>query len=212
MIINNLKTKITVLCYLPLLWLLIDILLGNLGSNPIQALHIRLGDWALRFLCVTLAITPIQTITNWRGMANYRRMFGLFSFGYASLHVLVYLSVDQFFVWQVIAVDIIESPYIWFGILAYLIILALALTTTKKSQRRMGKYWKKLHRLIYLAAGAVIIHYFWQLKGNLAEPLFYALIITLLLVFRVLVVIKNRQLARLMIPKGRLVEPDSSIE
>jgi len=212
MIINNLKTKIAILCYLPLLWLTADILLSNLGSNPIQALHIRLGDWALRFLCITLAITPIQTITSWRGMANYRRMFGLFTFAYATLHVLVYLSVDHFFVWQVIAIDIIESPCIWFGVIAYLIIFALALTTSKKSQKYMDKYWKKLHRLIYFAAGAVVTHYFWQLKGNLLEPLFYALIITLLLVFRLLVIIKNRQLARLMIPRGRLVETNNSIE
>lgn len=210
--INNLRAKITILCYLPLLWLLMDTALSDLGSNPIQALHIRLGDWALRFLCVTLAITPIQTITSWRGMSNYRRMFGLFTFAYATLHVLVYLTVDHFFAWRTIVIDITESPYIWFGVVAYLIIFALAVTTSKKSQKRMGKYWKKLHRLIYFAAGAVIIHYFWQLKGNLIEPLFYALIIALLLVFRLLVVIKNRQFARLMIPKGRLLGSDNRIE
>lgn len=212
MIINDLNKKIKIICYLPLLWLLMDMVLSDLGPNPIQALHIRLGDWTLRFLCITLAITPIQTITGWKGMSNYRRMFGLFTFAYATLHVFVYLTVDHFFAWRAIAIDIIESPYIWFGILAYIIIFALAVTSSKKSQKGLKKYWKKLHQLIYVAAGAASIHYFWQLKGNLAEPLFYALIIVLLLAFRLLMIMKNRQVARLMVPKGRLLEPNNRIE
>lgn len=187
----------------PLLCLMRDITTSNLGSNPIQEIHIRLGDWTLRFICITLAITPIQTLTGWKGMSDYRQLFGMFTFGYGSLHVLAYLSVDHFFAWDVITIDIIESPYIWFGILAYLIVLALALTTSKKSKKWLGKNWKKLHRFIYLAAAAAIFHYFWQLKGNLVEPLFYGVMIAILLIFRVLVIIKNRKMGQLMIPKGR---------
>ncbi|MEE7626863.1 ferric reductase-like transmembrane domain-containing protein [Methylobacter sp. Wu8] len=159
----------------------------------------------MRFLCLTLAITPIQTITKWRGMADYRQLFGLYAFFYASLHLLGYLLADHALMWRIIGIDIIESPYIWFGVLAYGIIFLLALTSPKWAKKRMGKTWKKLHRLIYIAAVAAIIHYFWQLKGNLAEPLFYSIIVFLLLGFRVLVWVKNRQLTKMMIPTGQRV-------
>ncbi len=190
-------------CCLPLLWLIFDTLFGNLGANPIQQLHIRLGDWSLRFLGITLAITPIQTVSKWRGMADYRQMFGLCAFFYASLHLLVYLWLDHGLQWPIIAADISESSYIWFGLLAYFILLSLAITSPKIAKKRMGKNWKKLHRLIYLASAAAIWHYFWQLKGNLAEPLFYLLILILLLSFRVLVWFRNRRLSQLMIPNRR---------
>lgn len=203
--INNLRSKAIVGCLLPLLWLFVDVAFDNLGSNPIQALHIRLGDWSLRFLCLTLAITPIQTVTKWRGMADYRQLLGLYSFFYATLHVLAYLLIDHALMWKMIGIDIVESPYIWFGVLAYIIVFLLALTSPKGAKKRMGKNWKKLHRFIYLAAVAAIIHYFWQLKGNLAEPLFYSIMVFLLLGFRILVWVKNRQLNKMMLPTGRRV-------
>lgn len=190
--INTLWVLMILGCSIPLLWLFVDIARNNLGANPVQTLHIRLGDWALRFLWLTLAITPIQTLTKWRGMADYRHLFGLCTFIYATLHLLVYLVIDHNLMWRMIAIDIIESPYIWFGVLAYLIVFALAVTSPKFAKKRLGKNWKKLHRYIYIAAGAAIIHYFWQLKGNLAEPLLYLLLIFLLLGFRILVWFKNR--------------------
>ncbi|WP_333874503.1 sulfite oxidase heme-binding subunit YedZ [Methylobacter sp.] len=201
--INALKSKTIAACLIPLLWLFIDIAFDNLGSNPVQALHIRLGDWSLRFLCLTLAITPIQTITKWRGMADYRQLFGLYAFFYATLHLLAYLLIDHALAWRMIGIDMIESSYIWFGMLAYIIVLLLALTSPKWAKKRMGKNWKKLHRFIHIAAVAAVIHYFWQLKGNLAEPLFYSIMVFLLLGFRALVWVKNRQLNRLMIPAGK---------
>jgi len=188
---------------LPLWSLGVDIVGDRLGSNPIQALHIRLGDWALRFLCLTLAVTPLQTISKWRGMAEYRQLLGLYTGFYATLHLWVYLVVDQALQWSAIGGDILESRYIWFGVIAYLIILALMLTSSAWAKKQMGKYWKKLHRLIYLAAVSAMIHYLWQLKGNLAEPMLYVLIITLLLGFRVLVWLKKRHFNRLMIPLGK---------
>lgn len=188
---------------IPLLWLFFDIAFDNLGSNPIQAIHIRLGDWSLRFLWLTLAITPIQTITKWRGMTDYRQMLGLYAFFYASLHLLTYLLIDQYFQWRIIGIDIIESSYIWFGILAYFIVFLLALSSPKQAKMRMGKAWKKLHRFIYIAAIAGIFHYYWHLKGNLAEPLFYLIMLVLLLSFRIVVWFKNRQFNKLMIPTGR---------
>ncbi|MDD5228575.1 MAG: sulfoxide reductase heme-binding subunit YedZ [Methylococcales bacterium] len=180
-------------CLIPLLWLFADIALNNLGSNPIQALHIRLGDWSLRFLCLTLAITPIQMVTKWRGMASYRQLFGLYAFLYGTLHLLTYLVVDNNLEWSLIGTDILESPYIWFGVLAYVIVFLLGVTTSKWSKKRLGKTWKKLHRFVYVASVAAIIHYFWQLKGNLAEPLLYLIIIFFLLSFRVLTWVMNRQ-------------------
>ncbi len=203
MSIPYLKPTVTLLCYAPLLWLVLDALSSNLGSNPIQGLHIRLGDWTLRFLCITLAITPAQTVTGWKSLSPYRQLFGLITFTYGTLHVFVYLTVDHFFVWEVIATDIIESAYLWFGVVAYLIVLVLALTTLKTIKNLMGEHWKKLHKHLYLAAGAALLHYFWQLKGNLAEPLLYSTLIALLLVFRVFIRVKNQQQSGLMVQKTK---------
>ncbi len=191
---------------IPLFLILIDILFDNLGANPIQALHIRLGDWSLRFLCITLAITPVQKITRWHGLSHYRQLFGLYAFFYATLHVLAYLCIDHALVWPIIVTDVAESSYIWFGLFAYIIILLLAITSPKSAKKWMGKAWKKLHRFIYPASIAVIIHYFWQLKGNLLQPVFYTLLVFLLLAFRVAVWYKKRQFNRLMIPKGREID------
>ena len=200
---------ITLACFLPLLGISVDIASNNLGADPIQALHIRLGDWSLRFLWLTLAITPLQTLTKWRKMADYRQMLGLIAFFYASLHVIVYVLVDQGLEWNLIAVDIIESPYIWLGVLAYIIVFSLAITSPKFAKKRLGKNWKKLHRLIYIAAIAVIIHYYWQLKGNMADPLFYLILVFLLLGFRIAVSLKNRQFNKMMIPSTRKIRVTS---
>ena len=183
---DKLKLFTLLACLIPFLWLLFDIAYNQLGANPIQALHIRLGDWALLFLCLTLAISPVQTLFKLRGLSYYRQLFGLYTFFYATLHVLGYLIVDHYFEWQLIGIDIIESTYIWFGVLAYVILFLLAITSSNWSKIQLGKYWKKLHRFIYLAAGAAILHYFLQLKSNLAEPLFYLVIIAILLSFRIL--------------------------
>jgi len=213
--INNLRSKAIAVCLVPLLWLLIDIAFDNLGANPVQALHIRLGDWSLRFLCLTLAVTPIQIITKWRGLSEYRQILGLYAFFYGTLHVLAYLLIDHGLVWQMISIDIIESPYIWIGLLAYIIVLLLALTSSKWAKKQMGKNWKRLHRLIYIAAIAAVMHYFWQLKGNLAEPFFYSIIAFFLLGFRILVWVKNRQLNKINIVSGQqtitLAEEQSEI-
>ena len=202
-------------CLLPLLGIVIDMIFDNLGPDPIQALHIRLGDWSLRLLWLTLCVTPIQKMTQWRGMAQYRKLLGLYTFFYASLHVIVYLWLDQGLAWGAIATDIIESSYIWFGVSAFVIVLALAITTPKVMVKRLGRNWKKLHRNIYIASIAVIIHYYWQLKGNMAEPLFYLLILVLLLGFRLAVWFKNRKFTKMMIPttrKIKVVKVDSSAD
>lgn len=169
---------------LPFVWLLVKIANDQLGANPIQTMHFYLGKWTLRFLCLSLTISPLIKITQWRWPSGYRRMFGLFTFFYATLHVLNYLIIDHALVWKTIWPDIIESPYILMGLLAFLILLPMAITSNLFWQKKLGRYWKKLHRFVYMAAIAAVTHYFWQLKGNLAEPLFYAAIIGLLLISR----------------------------
>jgi sulfoxide reductase heme-binding subunit YedZ len=188
---------------LPLLVLAMEIAAHTLGANPIEAVHIRLGDWALRFLCMTLAITPLQAVTTWRGMADYRQLFGVYSWFYATLHLLAYLAVDHAWEWQLIGMDLLESRYMWFGLVAYVIIFLLGMTTSKAAKKALGRRWKKLHRWIYVASFAAVMHYFWQLKGNLAEPAFYLSILSFLMAFRLLVWFKNKQFSRLMIPAGR---------
>jgi sulfoxide reductase heme-binding subunit YedZ len=173
---------------------------GGLGSNPIEALHLYTGLWSLRFLCVTLMVTPLQTLGRWRGAAPFRQLFGLTSFAYAALHLLGYLILDHGLLWDVIAQDILETPHIWPGLFGFSILLLLALTSPKYGKKLMGKNWKRLHRWIYIAAPLVIIHYAMQLKGNLADPLLYGLLILVLLGFRAGIWIRNRQVARLMIP------------
>ena len=187
------STIALIACCLPLLLLGIDIATDNRGGNPIESLHIRLGDWSLRFLCLTLAITPIQAISKWRGMATYRQLFGLCSFAYASLHLLVYLLVDNSLNWRLIWIDLLESPYIWFGVLCFLLVTTLAITSPKYAKKKLGKYWKKIHRLIYPACVFALIHYFWQLKGNLIQPIFYTALIGLLMLFRVLAWLKRKR-------------------
>lgn len=172
---------------LPLALLLMDIQLNRLGSNPIEAVHIRLGDWTLRFLCLSLSISPLRKVTDWKWPVRDRRMIGLFTCFYACLHVLSYLVLDHALAWKLIYWDVIESPYILVGLIAFVIVLLMGITSTKAWQKRLGGKWKKLHKLIYYAAIAALIHYVWQLKGNLAEPLMYGVIITVLLGFRVIV-------------------------
>jgi sulfoxide reductase heme-binding subunit YedZ len=199
--LSDLWNLLLVVSLLPLLGLAFDIVFDGLGSNPVQALHQYTGTWALRFLCVTLLVTPIQKVTRWRGLAHYRRLFGLLTFFYAALHVYGYLSVDHAGEWSVILTDVAETTYLWYGLFCFMVLILLALTSFNAAQRAMGRNWKKLHRWVYPASVAAVMHYFTQLKGNLAEPLMYAVIIGLLLAFRVLVWWKERQISRLMIPK-----------
>lgn len=198
-------------CMAPLGFLVWDILTDNLGGNATQALHIRSGDWTLRFLWLTLAITPLQTVTQWRGMADYRQMLGLFTLLYATLHFVGYLFVDHAAQWKTILIDIGQSPYLWFGLIAFVIILLLGLTSPKNAKKKMGKSWKKLHRFIYLAAAMSMLHYFLQLKGNLAEPLFYLVIVVLLLAFRVVKWLRARK-ASIKLALENTAEPLASEE
>ena len=185
------KLVVFTVCLLPLTFLVIDTFYDRLGANPIEMLHHRLGDWALRFLCIGLALTPLKKITGQSWPNRFRRMIGLFAFFYASLHMLVFIGLDLSFSWVLFVDEVPQSPYILMGLLTYMLMLPLALTSTKNWQKRLRKSWKKLHRLVYLAAVSAVIHYFWLVKEDYRDPLFYALLVMLLLAFRVAAWVKK---------------------
>jgi sulfoxide reductase heme-binding subunit YedZ len=163
-------------------WLALD---GDLGANPIAEAMNRLGFWTLTLLLVTLAPTPIQIVTGWKWPLRLRRMLGLETFVYVSLHFAVYLGVDQFFDFRAIGEDIVKRKFITIGFAAFVLLIPLAITSTDGMVRRLGfARWKKLHRLIYLAAVLGVIHFVWRVKSDLRQPLMFAAALALLLAIR----------------------------
>jgi sulfoxide reductase heme-binding subunit YedZ len=157
----------------------------RLGVNPAETLQLETGIWALRFLLATLAITPIRRLSGWHRIIQYRRMLGLFAFFYACLHLTTYVVLDRYFdlsgVWE----DVVKRPFITAGMLAFTLMIPLAVTSTRGWIRRLGRRWQLLHRLIYFSAGAACVHFIWKVKVPVGEPVYYAAILGVLLVFRV---------------------------
>ena len=178
------KPIIFIISLLPVSVLLLGILNDDLGPNPIEMLTHQTGLWGLYFLLITLAVTPLRMMTGMVWLMSLRRMFGLFAFFYACLHLSVYFWLDQYFSWPAIFEDILKRPYITVGFTAWLLLLPLALTSTKSAIRRLGNKWQKLHRLVYLAALLVILHFVWLVKADYAEPIFYLTIFLILMAFR----------------------------
>lgn len=199
--ISDFYNFLLVVSIIPVIGLVFDIGFHNLGSNPIQAFHVFTGTWCLRFLCLTLLVTPVQKVTGWRGLANFRQLLGLLTFFYGALHVYGYVALDHAGEWRVIAADISDTAYLWYGVFCFVILTLLALTSFKAAKKILGKNWKKLHQWIYPASLAAVLHYYMQLKGDLVEPLTYAIIIILLLAARILARWKDRRMGRMMIPK-----------
>ncbi len=162
------------------------LLRDSLGANPIEAITRASGDWALRLLLATLAMTPLRRLTGWSGWLRLRRMLGLGSFFYASVHLLLYLWLDQFFDWAEIGADIVKRPFITVGMLTWLLLVPLAVTSTRGWQRRLRRRWVLLHRLVYGAAPLALLHFWWMREAKVAvvEPLLYALLLTVLLGLR----------------------------
>jgi sulfoxide reductase heme-binding subunit YedZ len=161
---------------------------GGLGPNPIEAITHGTGDWTLRFLLITLALTPLRVLTGWNGFARFRRMLGLFAFFYGCLHLLTYVWLDKFFSWTDIAHDIPRRPFIAAGFTAFVVLVPLAATSTAGMIRRLGgRNWKRLHRLIYLSAIAAVVHYWWLVKADVSRPLRYAAVLAVLLAVRLFV-------------------------
>ncbi|MCK9635499.1 MAG: sulfoxide reductase heme-binding subunit YedZ [Methylobacter tundripaludum] len=185
------KIIVFLLSLTPFALLVNDGLNDQLGANPIETLHFGFGDWALRFLCIGLALTPIKTITGQGWPIRFRRMMGLFAFFYASLHLLVFIVLDLSLSWEAFKDEVPKSPYILMGLLTYLLLVPLAATSTQKMQKRLGRSWIKLHRLVYAAGLTALVHYFWLVKKDYTEPLIYAVAISILLGMRIIVYCKR---------------------
>ena len=180
------KPVVFLLCLMPFVMLLIATIDDNLGTNPVETLTHETGQWALRFLLIGLAVTPLRRLLKTAWLIKFRRMLGLFAFFYATLHFITYLWLDQFFDWHEIIIDIPKRPFITIGFVSLLLLLPLALTSTNAMQRRLGKKWLALHKLVYVIPVLVLIHFVWSLKVDYSEPLSYALVLILLLLMRLI--------------------------
>jgi sulfoxide reductase heme-binding subunit YedZ len=160
-------------------------LAGDLGANPVEEVLHTTGDWALRCLLLCLAVTPLRRLTRVAALAPLRRSFGLAAFGWACLHVATYVGLDQLFDWGALVEDVRERRYVFAGLTAFLCLVPLAATSTRAAQRRLGRRWKVLHRLVFAAAGAALVHYAWLVKADLLAPLAYAAALALLVGLRV---------------------------
>ena len=170
----------------PLAWLVFIVMTGRTSANPAEDIILTTGIWALRFLLITLTITPVRRLTGWNGIIQYRRMLGLFAFFYACVHFLSYIAFDRFFALGEVLADIAERPFITAGMVALLLMLPLAVTSTKGWIRRLGRRWQRLHRLVYVSGIAACLHFIWKVKVVWGEPVYYAGILAALLVFRLL--------------------------
>lgn len=181
------KPIIFVVSLVPLAWLIWDGFADHLGANPVETIRRYTGDWTLRFLLITLAVTPLRRITGWNAMIRVRRMLGLFAFFYACLHFVSYIWLDQFFMWDEIIADVLDRPFITMGYASFLLLIPLAVTSTNGMVRRLGaRRWQRLHRLVYVIGICGIIHFFWLVKSDISRPVIYGTVLALLLGYRVL--------------------------
>ncbi|WP_093034705.1 sulfite oxidase heme-binding subunit YedZ [Thiocapsa roseopersicina] len=179
------KPLVFLLCLVPLGVLIGRGASGALGPNPVEAITHFTGDWTLRLLLVTLAVTPLRRLTGQAWLVRFRRMLGLFAFFYAVLHFTTYLWLDRFFDLGTIAEDVLKRPYITIGFAAFVLMVPLAITSTQGWIRRLGRRWKTLHRAVYAIGVLGVLHYLWLVKADLLEPAIYAIILAVLLGLRV---------------------------
>ena len=176
------KAPVFLAALTPLLWLARGAVTDNLGANPIEVITDETGTWTLRFLVLTLAVTPLRRVSGWNALVRFRRMLGLFAFFYGSLHFLTYIWLDQFFALDEILTDIRKRPFITVGFSAFVLMLPLALTSTTGWIRRLGgRRWQALHRLVYASAALGVLHYWWLVKSDVSRPLRYGLVVCALL-------------------------------
>lgn len=192
------KPVVWVLALLPALWLLMGAVTDSLGANPAEALIRSTGDWALRGLCIALAVTPLRQWMAWNALARLRRLLGLFAFFYVLLHVLSYFALDAGWSLQEAWADVLQRPFILVGALAALLLLALAVTSPKAVVRWMGgRNWQRLHRCIHLAAWLALLHFYWMrdAKNNVTEVWIYAAVIAALQAWRVWHYIRTKKVS-----------------
>ena len=178
------KVLVFVLCLVPQALLVRAALTNTLGANPAEAIQLTTGRWAFRFLLLTLAITPVRRLTKWNILIQYRRMLGLFAFFYACCHLAAYYAFDLNFSVPAVVGDTLKRPFIFMGMAAFLTMLPLALTSTTGWIRRLGKKWTLLHRLVYVSAICAAVHFGWKVKVFTGDPVVYAVVVTVLLGFR----------------------------
>ena len=178
------KIVLFLACLLPAGLLVHDVFLGDPGPDPVARIVHETGAWTLRFLLITLAVTPLRRLGGWNVLIRFRRMLGLYAFFYACLHFAAYLFLDLGAFWAQILTDIVKRPYITVGFTAWLLLIPLALSSTNAMMKRLGKRWQALHRLSYLIAVLGVLHFAWLVKADLTEPLVYATILGLLLLAR----------------------------
>ena len=193
------KPTVWALCLAPLAWLgwlVADAFFcggRGLTANPVEYINRYLGDWALRILLVSLAVTPVKILTGWKQVVRLRRLIGLFAFFYVFLHISSYVVLDQFFNWQAIWEDIIRRWYITVGMVGLLSLIPLAITSTKGWIKRLGgKNWNRLHKLVYLAGLAACLHFFMMRKGVQLEPIIYGAIFAALMLTRLIPTLKRK--------------------
>ena len=182
--LSILKPVVFLLCLLPLALLVYGAVTDTLGVNPVETLTRNTGDWALYFLLITLAVTPLRQLLGWSWLIRYRRMFGLYVFFYACLHFLTYVWFDQYFNWEEILKDVIKRPFITIGFTCLLLLIPLALTSTNKMMRRLKKNWQKLHNLVYPISLLAVLHYFLMIKADYQEATVVLIILLSLLAYR----------------------------
>jgi sulfoxide reductase heme-binding subunit YedZ len=180
------KPLLFVLSLVPLALLVWRGMHHGLGANPVEKMTHVTGDWTLRLLLITLAVTPLRKVTGWHALIRVRRMLGLYAFFYACLHFSVYLVFDHFFDLQEIARDVIKHPYVTVGFASFVLLFPLAATSTNKMVKRLGgARWQRLHKLVYVIATGGVLHYLWLVKADTRDPVIYGVILALLLMFRV---------------------------
>ncbi|MCB1957439.1 MAG: sulfoxide reductase heme-binding subunit YedZ [Rhodocyclaceae bacterium] len=183
--LSFMKAALFALCLVPLALLVLDWDRDALGANPIEAVAHATGAWTLRFLLITLAITPLRRLTGLHWLLRLRRMLGLFAFAYGVAHLLAYVWLDQYFDWTAIAMDILKRPYITVGFVALVLMTPLALTSNNRMIRQLGgRRWQALHRSVYAIALLGVVHFWWLVKADVLDPLIYAVILAGLLGIR----------------------------
>ena len=183
--IKYFKPFVFILCLLPLGIIILDIYYNNLGAEPVKKIMNHFGEWTLIFICLTLTMSPLKRITNLGFWIKFRRMLGLFVFFYATIHLLTYVGLDYRFDWEPIINDVLKKKYIFIGFSAWLLLIPLAITSSQKMIKILGRNWKNLHRLVYVIAIFGSLHYIWLSKTIFFKPLIYTTIIVVLLALRI---------------------------
>ena len=178
------KPLVFIICLLPLVVLIWDGFHDALGANPIEKITHRTGDWSLRFLLITLSITPMRKLVGWKFVIRFRRMLGLFAFFYVCIHFSIYIVFDHFFDMSEIVKVIVKRPYVTVGFTAFVLLVPLAITSTNKMKKRLGVRWKQLHQLVYVIAVLGVLHYLWLVKADVLQPVIHAIVLLVLLSFR----------------------------